>query len=166
MDLGADRRGVDIGPSAIRYGGFADHKWAHTSAMSEESVVIVSVDDGERRLIAESDITAYTMSDIDAWSMPEIVDEALGIATDRTNGIRISLDLDRLDSTKAPGVGTPVRDGVSHREAHIGMEYVAKHHDQLRSTEIVEVNPILGEHNRTAELGCEFVASVFGKYVL
>jgi len=155
--------------AVLGLGPFADHEWAHTPAVNEENVVIVGlrdVDDGERRLIAESDITAYTMSDIDARSAPEVVDEALEIATDGTDGIHVSLDLDWLDPTEAPGVGTPVRGGVSYREAHIAMEYVAEHHDQLRSMELVEVNPILDEHNRTAELACELVASAFGKRVL
>ena len=155
--------------AVLGLGRFADHEWAHTPAVNEENVVIIGlrdVDDEERRLIAESDITAYTMSDIDARSAPEVVDEALEIATDGTDGIHVSLDLDWLDPTEAPGVGTPVRGGVSYREAHIAMEYVAEHHDRLRSMELVEVNPILDEHNRTAELACELVASAFGKRVL
>ena len=155
--------------AVLGLGSFSDHEWAHTPAVSEENVVIVGlrdVDDEERRLIAESDITAYTMSDIDARSAPEVVAEALEIATDGTDGIHVSLDLDWLDPTEAPGVGTPVRGGVSYREAHIAMEYVAEQHDQLRSMELVEVNPILDEHNRTAELACELVASAFGKRVL
>ncbi|NHX38652.1 MULTISPECIES: arginase [Haloarcula] len=155
--------------AVLGLGAFSDHAWAHTPAVSEENVVIVGlrdVDDGERRLIEESDITAYTMSDIDARSAPAVVDEALDIATEGTDGIHVSLDLDWLDPTEAPGVGTPVRGGVSYREAHIAMEYVAEQHDQLRSMELVEVNPILDEHNRTAELACELVASAFGKRVL
>ncbi|GCF12560.1 arginase [Haloarcula mannanilytica] len=150
-------------------GAFADHDWAHTPEIREENVVIVGlrdVDDGERRRLYESDVTAFTMSDIDTRGAPEVVAEALEIATDGTDGMHVSLDLDWLDPTEAPGVGTPVRGGVSYREAHIAMEYVAEHHDQLRSMEMVEVNPILDEHNRTAELGCELVASAFGKRVL
>jgi len=150
-------------------GTFADHDWAHTPAVREENVVLVGlrdVDDGERRRLYESDVTAFTMSDIDTRGAPEVVAEALEIATDGTDGIHVSLDLDWLDPTEAPGVGTPVRGGVSYREAHIAMEYVAEYHDQLRSMEMVEVNPILDEHNRTAELGCELVASAFGKRVL
>ncbi|AJF26713.1 arginase [Haloarcula sp. CBA1115] len=150
-------------------GAFADHDWAHTPAVREENVVLVGlrdVDDGERRRLYESDVTAFTMSDIDTRGAPEVVAEALEIATDGTDGIHVSLDLDWLDPTEAPGVGTPVRGGVSYREAHIAMEYVAEYHDQLRSMEMVEVNPILDEHNRTAELGCELVASAFGKRVL
>ncbi|EMA21656.1 MULTISPECIES: arginase [Haloarcula] len=150
-------------------GAFADHDWAHTPAVREENVVLVGlrdVDDGERRRLYESDVTAFTMSDIDTRGAPEVVAEALEIATDGTDGIHVSLDLDWLDPTEAPGVGTPVRGGVSYREAHIAMEYVAEYHDQLRSMEMVEVNPILDEHNRTAELACELVASAFGKRVL
>jgi arginase len=155
--------------AVLGLGAFSDHDWAHTPVVSEENVVIVGlrdVDDEERRLIEESEITAYTMSDIDTRGAPEVVAEALEIATDGTDGIHVSLDLDWLDPTEAPGVGTPVRGGVSYREAHIAMESVAEHHDQLRSMEMVEVNPILDEHNRTAELGCELVASAFGKRVL
>ncbi|MBX0347283.1 MULTISPECIES: arginase [Haloarcula] len=150
-------------------GSFGDEPWAHTPAVSEENVVLVGlrdVDDEERELINESDVTAYTMSDIDARSVPTVVDEAIDIATDGTDAIHVSLDLDWLDPTEAPGVGTPVRGGVSYREAHIAMEYVAERRDQLRSMEMVEVNPILDDHNRTAELACELAASAFGKVVL
>ncbi|WP_254274238.1 arginase [Haloarcula marina] len=150
-------------------GPFADESWAHTPAVSEENVAIVglrSVDDGERELIHESDVTAYTMSDLDARSVPEVVAEAIEIATDGTDGIHVSLDLDWLDPTEAPGVGTPVRGGVSYREAHSAMEHVAEYRDRLRSMEMVEVNPILDDHNRTAELACELAASAFGKRVL
>lgn len=150
-------------------GSFGEEPWAHTPAVSEENVAIVGlrdVDAAERRLIRDSDVTAYTMSDIDARSVPEVVAEALDIATAGTDGLHVSLDLDWLDPTEAPGVGTPVRGGVSYREAHIAMEYVADCRDQLRSLELVEVNPILDDHNQTAELACELAASAFGKRVL
>ncbi|MBV0923148.1 arginase [Halomicroarcula limicola] len=148
---------------------FADESWAHTPAVSEENVVLVglrNLDEGERRLIRESDVTAYSMSDVDARSVPEVVEEALGIAADGTDAIHVSLDMDWLDPTEAPGVGTPVRGGVSYREAHVAMEYVAERHDKLRSMELVEVNPILDDHNQTAELACELAASAFGKRIL
>ncbi|MBX0323091.1 arginase [Halomicroarcula sp. F13] len=150
-------------------GSFADEAWAHTPAVSEENVVLVGlrdVDDRERDLLNESDVTAYTMSDIDARSVPSVVEEALDIATDGTDAIHVSLDLDWLDPTEAPGVGTPVRGGVSYREAHVAMEYVAERREAIRSMELVEVNPILDDHNRTAELACELAASAFGKVVL
>jgi arginase len=143
--------------------------WAHTPAVAEENVALVGlrdIDGGERELIRESDVTAYTMADIDSRSVPEVVAEALDIATDGTDALHVSLDLDWLDPREAPGVGTPVRGGVSYREAHAAMECVANRRDQLRSLELVEVNPILDDHNSTAELACELAASAFGKRVL
>jgi len=150
-------------------GVFAEHDWAHAPAVSEENVVLVgtrSLDEGERRLVAESEATAFTMSDIDSRSVPDVVTEALEIATDGTDGIHVSLDLDWLDPTEAPGVGTPVRGGVSYREAHVAMEHVAERTAQLRSMELVEVNPILDDHNNTAELACELAGSAFGDRIL
>jgi arginase len=152
-------------------GEFADYPWAPAPQVPEENVVLVglrSVDEQERPNIRESDVTAYTMTDIDARGVTEIVDEALDIALDGTDGIHVSLDLDWLDPTEAPGVGTPVRGGVSYREAHAAMELIAERDPErvLRSFELVEVNPILDEHNRTAELAVELTASAFGKLIL
>ena len=150
-------------------GSFGDEPWAHTPSVAPENVAIVGlrdVDDGERDLITGSDVTAFTMADIDARGVPGVVEDALDIATDGTDALHVSLDLDWLDPTEAPGVGTPVRGGVSYREAHIAMEYVAKRRAQLRSLELVEVNPILDDHNQTAELAVELAASALGKRVL
>ncbi len=150
-------------------GPFADVDWAHAPTVSEENVALVGLrdlDEGERRLLRDSNVSTYTMSDVDERGLTDVVDEALAVATDGTDGLHISLDADWLDPTEAPGVGTPVRGGVSYREAHVAMEYVANYHDELRSFELVEVNPILDDHNQTAELGCELVASAFGKRIL
>ena len=149
-------------------GSFAK-AWAHTPSVREENVAIVGlrdVDDGERELLTDSDVTTYTMSDIDARGVPAVTEEALDIATDGTDALHVSVDLDWLDPTEAPGVGTPVRGGVSYREAHSAMETVATRREQLRSLELVEVNPILDDHNGTAELACELAASALGKRVL
>ena len=150
-------------------GPFADETWTGVSAVREANVALVGlrdVDDGEREHITDSDVTAYTMSDIDARGAPDVVGEALDVAAEGTDGLLVSLDMDWLDPTEAPGVGTPVRGGVSYREAHAAMEAVADYHDRLRALELVEVNPILDDHNRTAELACELAASAFGKRVL
>ncbi|WP_276271677.1 arginase [Haloarcula litorea] len=150
-------------------GAFADEAWAHTPAVSEANVVLVgtrSLDESERDLIRESDVSVYTMSDLDARGVPEVTEEALDIAADGTDGVHVSLDLDWLDPTEAPGVGTPVRGGVSYREAHSAMERVAERTERVRSMELIEVNPILDDHNRTAELACELAASAFGDRVL
>jgi arginase len=150
-------------------GRFGESPWARVPGVSEDNVVLVglrSLDEGERQSIRDSDVTAFTMSDIDARGASAVVQEALAIATDGSDGLHVSLDLDWLDPTEAPGVGTPVRGGVSYREAHIAMEYVADNRAALRSMEVVEVNPILDEHNQTAQLACELVASAFGERIL
>jgi len=150
-------------------GSFAASEWASSANVSAENVVIVGlrdVDPTERPAIVDSDVTAFTMSDIDHRGITDVVEEAIAIATDGVDNLHVSLDLDWLDPTEAPGVGTPVRGGVSYREAHAAMERVAAPEVPLTSMELVEVNPILDEHNRTAELAVEMAASALGKRVL
>ncbi len=155
--------------AALGLGEFADTPWANSPNLSEENVTLVglrSVDDPERERIRDSEMTAYTMSDIDERGVVSVTEEALDIATGGVDGIHVSLDMDWLDPSHAPGVGTPVRGGVTYREAHSAMELVADHDDALRSLEVVEVNPILDSHNETAELATELAASALGKRVL
>ncbi|RXK49179.1 arginase [Halorientalis pallida] len=153
-------------------GPFADTDWAPAPNVAEENVALVglrSVDAAERPNIRNSDVTAYTMTDIDARGVTEVVTEALDVATDGTDGVHVSLDLDWLDPTEAPGVGTPERGGVSYREAHAAMELISERAadpGRLASMELVEVNPILDRHNQTAELGVELAASALGKVIL
>jgi len=148
---------------------FADSEWARAKNVAPENVALVGLrdlDEGERRLIRDSAVTAYTMSDIDDRGVTDVVESALAVATQDTDGLHVSLDMDWLDPNEAPGVGTPVRGGVSYREAHVAMEYVASCGAALHSMEIVEVNPILDTHNQTAELACELTASAMGKQIL
>ncbi|EMA55653.1 MULTISPECIES: arginase [Halococcus] len=158
--------------AALGMGTFADTPWANASGLREENVVLVglrSVDEPERERIRDSAITAYTMSDIDQRGVVDVTEEALDIATDGVDGIHVSLDLDWLDPSHAPGVGTPVRGGVTYREAHSALETLADRDEYegiLRSLEVVEANPILDSHNETAELGVELAASALGKRVL
>ena len=150
-------------------GGFADSDWTPAGNVDPSNVVLVGLrdlDEGEKRHIRESPVTAYTMSDIDDRGVTDVVESALAVATDGTDSLHVSLDMDWLDPNEAPGVGTPVRGGVSYREAHVAMEYVANCGQQLHSMEVVEVNPILDTHNQTAELACELTASALGKRIL
>ncbi|MGZ0745797.1 MULTISPECIES: arginase [unclassified Haloparvum] len=154
--------------AALGLGEFADAEWAHAPNLREENTVIVglrSADSAEREYIKESDVTAYTMSDIDERGIAPVVEEALVTASRGVDGVHVSLDLDWLDPNEAPGVGTPVRGGVTYREAHFAMELVAEA-DVMRSMELVEVNPTLDQHNETAGLATELAASAFGKTVL
>jgi len=158
--------------AALGIGDFADTEWANVPGLAEENVAIVglrSLDDTEREEIRDSDVTAYTMSDIDERGIGPVTEDALDVASAGTDGIHVSLDLDWLDPKEAPGVGTPVRGGVTYREAHSALETVAERDEAesvLRSMEVVEVNPILDEHNETAELATELAASGLGKRIL
>ncbi|GAB7091617.1 arginase [Halorubrum luteum] len=154
--------------AALGLGEFADTEWANAPGLSPESVALVglrAVDEAERELIRERGFTAYTMSDIDEQGITDVTEAAIETANDGADGVHVSLDLDWLDPNEAPGVGTPVRGGVTYREAHTAMEIVHDA-DALRSMELVEVNPTLDQHNETAELATELAASALGKRVL
>ncbi|MFC6772019.1 arginase family protein, partial [Halorubrum pallidum] len=124
-----------------------------------------SVDGAEADLLREREFSVYTMSDIDERGITDVAEEAMATAAAGVDGVHVSLDLDWLDPNEAPGVGTPVRGGVTYREAHSAMEIVDET-DSLRSMELVEVNPTLDQHNETAALATELAASAFGKRVL
>ena len=128
-------------------------------------VGIRELDAKERRLVKESGVHIFTMRDIDERGMREVMADALRFAGDDTAVISVSLDMDFVDPTDAPGVGTPVPGGVTYREAHLAMEIIADHRRML-SFEIVEVNPVIDEHNRTADLAVELALSAFGKKIL
>ena len=123
-----------------------------------------AVDARERDRIREIGIAAYTMSDIDRVGIERVIRESLA----RIAGpgfVHVSLDMDALDPEVAPGVGTPVRGGLSYREAHLALELVAES-GLAGSLEVVEVNPILDRANATAALAVELVASALGKKIL
>lgn len=132
------------------------------------NVAIVGVRDldaKERRLVKDSGVHAFTMRDIDERGMREVMSEALRFAMDDTDGVAVSLDMDVIDPSDAPGVGTPVRGGITYREAHLAMEMIADS-DAMASLEIVEINPVIDLHNTTALLGMELVLSATGKTIL
>jgi arginase len=123
------------------------------------------IDAIEKENIRKAGIEVFTMRDIDERGMRVIIEEALRIAGRDTVGYHISLDMDWIDPEDAPGVGTPVRGGATYREAHLAMEIISDH-GRMLSFEIVEVNPVIDEHNRTAQLAVELAASAFGKKIL
>jgi arginase len=127
-------------------------------------VGVRSLDSGERELLAGLDAHVVTMSDLDRAG----VEPALREALDHVAGdgfVHVSLDMDVVDPDVAPGVGTPVRGGLSYREAHLAMELVAES-GLASSLEVVEVNPILDRENQTAKLAVELVASALGARIL
>jgi arginase len=133
-----------------------------------QNVVLVGVrdlDTAEKKFIKKLGVRVFTMRDIDERGMREVMADALKYAMDDTDGIAVSLDMDFVDPSDAPGVGTPVRGGVTYREAHLAMEMIADS-EAMASLEIVEINPVIDEHNRTALLGVELVLSSLGKKIL
>ena len=123
-----------------------------------------SLDDGERELIRELGLAVFTMSEIDRRGLEAVVRDALDVVAGAAF-VHLSLDLDVVDPEVAPGVGTPVRGGLSYREAHLAMELAAEA-GIVDSLEVVEVNPILDSRNRTARLAVELIASALGKRIL
>ena len=153
--------------AALGRGEFADLDWAPAPGLDPSRVALVGLrdlDSGERAALRESDVHAYTMSDVDDRGVTAVVDDAVAAASGG-DGVHVGLDLDWLDPTEAPGVGTPVRGGVTYREAHAALERVATD-ATVRSLELVEVNPILDDHNATGELAVELAASALGKRIL
>ena len=105
------------------------------------------------------------MHEIDRMGMARVMDEALKVVTNGTDRVHLSFDLDVIDPNEAPGVGTPVPGGLTFRESHLALEMIAAA-AILTSAEFVEVNPILDEGNKTAELAVALIGSVLGERVL
>jgi arginase len=145
------------------------HVLGYSPKIAPENTVLVGVRDidaAERANIRRAGMgEVYTMRDIDERGMRAVMEEALRAAGRGTAGYHISLDMDWIDPEDAPGVGTPVRGGATYREAHLAMEILADH-GRMLSFEIVEVNPVIDEHNRTADLAVELACSAFGKKIL
>ncbi len=176
FDAHGDYNTTESSPSGNVHGmplaavtGYGEFSGGEFDCVRQEDVAVVgvrSLDEEERDNVLDSDVTVYTMSDVDRRGVGEVVEEALEVAGVDTDGVHVSLDLDWLDPDEAPGVGTPVRGGVGYREAHLAMEAVARHSCRVTGLDIVEVNPILDVSNRTAELAVELVASLLGRRTL
>lgn len=124
-----------------------------------------SLDEGERENIRRSGLHVFTMRNIDERGIRSVVEEAINIASNGTAGIFVSLDMDFFDPIESPGVGTPVMGGATFREGHLAMEMIADT-QRLIGLEVVEVNPVLDTHNRTAEFAVGLICSAFGQRIL
>ncbi len=127
-------------------------------------VGVRSLDEGERELLGRLDAKVFTMSEIDRIGIEPCMREALAHASG-AGFLHVSLDMDVVDPDYAPGVGTPVRGGLSYREAHLALETVAEY-GRTDSMDVVEVNPILDRENATGQLAVELVASALGARIL
>jgi arginase len=135
--------------------------------LEPSQVILIGVrdlDPGERELIKKQRIGVYTMRDIDEKGMAQVAREALA-RLNHLSCLHISLDMDCLDPTTAPGVGTPVPGGLTYREAHLLMEIIADN-ARVGSIDIVEINPILDRQNETGRIALELLASLLGQSIL
>ena len=153
---------VGMGPPELTHLlGFAPIVDPHNAVI----VGLRDVDQMEKPHVRESGVRAFTMRDIDERGLRAVMEEAIRLACDGAAGFHLSLDMDFVDPQDAPGVGTPVRGGATYREAHLAMEMICDS-GQMVSMEVVEVNPVIDEVNRTADLAVELVMSGLGKRIL
>lgn len=153
---------VGIGPKELtNLFGYSPKVAPHNVAL----VGVREVDQLEAPHVRDSGVRAFTMRHIDERGLRSVMEEAIEIASDGTAGFHLSLDMDYVDPREAPGVGTPVRGGGTYREAHLAMEMICDSGKML-SMEVVEVNPVIDEVNRTADLAVELIMSALGKRIL
>ena len=137
-------------------------------AVDAARTVLIGVrdlDPAEREHVVASGAQVFTMEDVDRLGMATVAERALELTGRDADGLHVSFDLDVCDPSIAPGVGTPVRGGISYREAHLVMETVAGS-GRLRALDLVELNPTLDDRNATAELGVELALSALGLRIL
>ncbi|MBX3463091.1 MAG: arginase [Planctomycetes bacterium] len=148
-------------PRLVEMGGF----WPKVAAANVCLIGIRDIDEVERQNIRQSGIHAYTMRDVDERGMRAILQEAIAFASDGTVGFHVSFDLDGMDPRDVPGTGTPVKGGISWREANLLMEMVSDS-GRMTSLEITELNPILDVRNQSGEVAVDVILSAFGKRIL
>ncbi len=138
---------------------------AKVSAANTVIIGLRDVDATEKPQVRDSGVRAFTMRDLDERGLRTVMEEAIRIASDGTAGLHLSLDMDFCDPLDAPGVGTPVRGGATYREAHLALEMICDSRKMV-SMEVVEVNPVIDERNRTADFAVELILSGLGKRIL
>ncbi len=143
---------------------FRPHK---VDFINPEKIAIIgarSLDPEEAQLLKKSGVTVFTMEDIDMHGLRAIMQKAIEIVENGTEGFHLSYDLDVVAPTDAPGVGTPVKGGLTYREAHLAAEMLSLR-PKLLSMDLVELNPILDHANITGELAVSLICSVLGKRI-
>lgn len=178
-DAHGDINTVDTSPSGNIHGmplavnlGLGHEKL--TSIMKDapkvkpENIVMIGLrclDEGEKELLRKLNVKVYTMHEIDRLGMPQVMKEAIEYLQERTDGVHLSFDLDGIDPSEAPGVGTPVNGGATYRESHLALEMLAES-GLITSAEFVEVNPMLDDKSKTAKLAVDLIGSLFGEKLI
>ncbi len=153
---------LGIGPPELT------HIYGYAPKVDPRNTVLIgvrSVDQHERLQVRRSGVRTFTMRDVDERGLRAIMEEAIRIASSGTAAFHLSLDMDAVDPQEAPGVGTPVKGGITYREAHLAMETLCDC-GKMCSMEVVEVNPVIDDANRTAALAVELIMSALGKRIL
>jgi len=136
--------------------------------IKKENIVFIGcrdLDAGERKMLKEFGVTVFTMHEIDRLGMPEVMERAIKIASEGTDGIHVSFDMDSMDPTYAIGTGTLVPGGLTYRESHLALEMIAET-ENVVSAEFVEVNPIIDVKNQTAITAVELIGSLMGEWLI
>jgi len=179
IDAHADFNTEETTPSGNIHGmilaalaGLGDERLTHVGGwmpkLNPDNIVVIGardLDPGEQALLREHHVHVFTMSSIDKYGMSEVLRQSIELAGRQGQSIHLSMDMDSMDPREAPGVGTPVRGGLSYREAHLAMEMLADS-QHLVSMDVVEVNSILDQENATARLAVELILSALGKKIL
>ena len=179
LDAHADSNTPDTSPSGNIHGmplaallGYGARELTHIAGFAPkvlpENTCIIgarSVDPGERELLKRLGVRVFTMSEMDERGMASVIAEAIEIATRNTAGFHATMDMDFIDPSYAPGVGTPERGGATYREGHLAMEKIAAS-GKVVSVELTEVNPMYDTANQTAQLAAEMILSALGKRIL
>lgn len=133
-----------------------------------ENIVLIGIrdlDEGEKQLIKQLNIKIYTMHEVDRFGMDRIMEETIAYLKDKTDGVHLSFDVDGVDPSEAPAVGTPVAGGLTFRESRLALEILAEE-NIITSAEFVEVNPLLDKNNKTSELVLNLIGALFGERVI
>jgi arginase len=123
------------------------------------------LDSGERKILKDLGITVFTMHEIDRLGMTEVIDRAIKLASDGTDGIHVSFDMDSMDPVFVQGTGTRVPGGLTYRESHLALEMIALS-EKVVSAEFVEVNPIIDDRNQTAKTAVALIGSLLGEWLI
>lgn len=123
------------------------------------------LDAGERKVLKDLGITVFTMHEIDRMGMPAVMEKAIEIASNGTDGIHVSFDMDCMDPVHAVGTGTRVPGGMTYRESHLALEMISLS-EKIVSAEFVEVNPIIDVKNQTAIIAVELIGSLLGEWLI
>ncbi|MGZ3532090.1 MAG: arginase [Vulcanimicrobiaceae bacterium] len=167
IDAHSDINSPETSPSGNVHGmplWFALHNGFADPARTVQ-IGLRDVDANEKQILRDSGVKAFTMSDVDKFGMTRVMEEAIAITGAGDEQIHVSFDMDGIDPSEAPGTGTPVKGGLSYREAHLAMEMLAES-GRLGSIEMVEINPILDTRNQTAVLAVGLICSGLGKSIL